>query len=163
MVVFKSFYFFLALILLSACNNDFKTLNSNVNYAFEYDGFKKTLNIKDFNTPYALFFFTQDCGVCEIEIPILNELYKERNFHFIAVLNGVKTLQEAQKIAKDKNLQLPLLYELKASDFLSKASGGIFGVPVIVFYDENGNLNEKFIGLTPKSILEDKIKFLKSL
>lgn len=91
---------------------------------------------------------------------MLNELYKERNFSILAVLNGAKSKEEAQKILLEKKLDLPLLYEAKASSFLSKAVGGIYGVPVIVFYDEKGKINEKFIGLIPKGILENKIKFL---
>ncbi|HEC1728111.1 TPA: TlpA family protein disulfide reductase [Campylobacter lari] len=164
MVATKSFYCFLALISIfffSACsNNEFQTLNSNQNYTFKYDGFEKTLKTQNANQAYALFFFTQDCGACNAQIPMLNELYKERNFPILAVLNGAKSKEEAQKILLEKKLDLPLLYEAKASSFLSKAVGGIYGVPVIVFYDEKGKINEKFIGLTPKSILENKIKFL---
>ncbi|TXE81252.1 redoxin domain-containing protein [Campylobacter peloridis] len=164
MVAFKIFYSFLALVFLvflNACsNNEFKALNSNQNYIFKYDGFEKTLKIQNSNQAYALFFFTQDCGACKAQIPILNELYKDKKFTIIAVLNGVKNQEEAEKIALEKSLDLPLLYESKASLFLSKAVGGIYGVPVIVFFDENANINEKFIGLTPKGILENKIKFL---
>ncbi|EAL5739908.1 TlpA family protein disulfide reductase [Campylobacter lari] len=164
MVATKSFYCFLALISIfffSACsNNEFQTLNSNQNYTFKYDGFEKTLKTQNANQAYALFFFTQDCGACNTQIPMLNELYKERNFPILAVLNGANSKEEAQKILLEKKLDLPLLYEAKASSFLSKAVGGIYGVPVIVFYDEKGKINEKFIGLTPKSVLENKIKFL---
>ncbi|AJC91169.1 TlpA family protein disulfide reductase [Campylobacter subantarcticus] len=164
MVATKIFYCFLALIsifFLNACsNNEFKTLNSKYNYIFDYDGFKKTLKIQNSNHAYALFFLTQDCGACDAQIPILNELYKERKFLILAVLNGVKLKEDAQKILLEKKLDLPLIYEAKASSFLSKAVGGIYGVPVIVFFDEKGNRYEKFIGLTPKSILENKTKFL---
>ncbi|AJC86633.1 TlpA family protein disulfide reductase [Campylobacter sp. RM16704] len=149
------------MFFLSACTErNFKALNSNQNYAFEYDGFKKILKIQDFNSAYAIFFFTQDCGACNAQIPILNEIYKEKKFPIIAVLNGVQFKEEAQKISLEKKLDLPLLYESKASSFLSKAVDGIYGVPVIVFFDENGKVSEKFIGLTPKGILVDKIKIL---
>ncbi|WP_139470898.1 TlpA family protein disulfide reductase [Campylobacter armoricus] len=164
MVVFKSVHCFLAIIFalfLSACTDKiFQTLNSSSDYTFKYNGFEKTLKIQKLNNAYALFFFTQDCGVCKMQIPILNELYKERNFLIIGVLNDVKSIDEARKISLDKNLKLPLLYEAKASSFLSKAVDGIYGVPVVVFFDKNGKMNEKFIGLTPKSILENKIKIL---
>ncbi|EFO9214060.1 TlpA family protein disulfide reductase [Campylobacter lari] len=164
MVTTKSFYCFLALIsvfFFSACsNNEFQTLNSSQSYTFKYDGFEKTLKTQNANQAYALFFFTQDCGACNAQIPMLNELYKERKFPILAVLNGAKSKEEAQKILLEKKLDLPLMYEAKASSFLSKAVGGIYGVPVIVFYDEKGKINEKFIGLTPKSVLENKIKFL---
>ncbi|MCR6572746.1 TlpA family protein disulfide reductase [Campylobacter insulaenigrae] len=163
MVVLKKFYIFLALaFLLSSCaNNEFKALNGDENLEFLYDGFQKTLKIKDQNQPYALFFLTSDCGVCKAQIPILNELYKTRKFKIIAVLNGVKDKNEAQQNILEKNILFPLLYQAKASLFLSKAVGDIYGVPVIVFVDENGILKEKFIGLTPKNILENQIKLLK--
>ncbi|WP_291951492.1 TlpA disulfide reductase family protein [Campylobacter sp.] len=163
MVVFKKFYIFLALIfILNACaSNEFKVLNSDKNLEFLYDGFEKTLKIKDQNQPYALFFLTQDCGVCKAQIPILNTLYKMRNFKIIAVLNGVSDEDKARQNIIEKNILFPLLYQTKASLFLSKAVGGVYGVPVIVFIDENGVLKEKFIGLTPKNILENQIKLLK--
>ncbi|RKO64819.1 hypothetical protein CKA54_02740 [Campylobacter sp. P255] len=164
MVAVKSFYCFLALIsvfFLSACsNNEFQTLNSKQNYIFDYDGFEKTLKIQNSNHAYALFFFTQDCGACNAQIPMLNELYKEKKFPILAVLSGVRSKTQAQNVIELKKLDLPLVYEAKASSFLSKAVGGIYGVPVIVFFDEKGNMNEKFIGLTPKSVLENKIKIL---
>ncbi|WP_269088391.1 conjugal transfer protein TraF, partial [Campylobacter armoricus] len=52
----------------------FQTLNSSSDYTFKYNGFEKTLKIQKLNNAYALFFFTQDCGVCKMQIPILNEL-----------------------------------------------------------------------------------------
>ncbi|WP_139453030.1 conjugal transfer protein TraF, partial [Campylobacter armoricus] len=53
----------------------FQTLNSSSDYTFKYNGFEKTLKIQKLNNAYALFFFTQDCGVCKMQIPILNELF----------------------------------------------------------------------------------------
>lgn len=162
MVFLKNIHFILVLsvaFFLSACGkNEFKSLNET--YNFSYDGYEKILKIENVNSAYALFFLAKDCGACDAQIPILNELSKEKNFKILAVLNGLYSKEEAKDIALSKHLELPLLYEIKASSFLSKAVDGIYGVPVVVFFNDEGFLDEKFIGLTPKNILENKIKLL---
>ncbi|MCC3133442.1 thioredoxin, partial [Campylobacter jejuni] len=52
-------------------------------------------------------------------------------------------------------------YEKRAAKYLSSAIGEIYGVPVLSFFKE-GKMDEKFIGLTPYSILEKEIKKVKS-
>ncbi|OOY00722.1 thioredoxin, partial [Campylobacter coli] len=47
-----------------------------------------------------------------------------------------------------------MFYEKKAAKYLSSAVGEIYGVPVLSFFKES-KMDEKFIGLTPYSVLEN--------
>lgn len=147
----------LSLCFLGCFDNTFKALHSDKDYKFSFNGVKKELYFGS-NKAYALAFFTKDCGVCEEQIKILNTL---NDFEFLVVLGDAKDEDDALKWAKNKKLILPLFYEKRASEFLARGVGGIYGVPVIVFFDKKGILNAKFTGLTPQSVLKAKILSLK--
>ena len=151
---FKAFALALSLCFLGCFDNKFSTLEGK-SYTFSYNGFEKRLSYGE-NKPYALVFLTKDCGVCKEQIRILNKL-APLAFEFLVVLRDVKDKEEAQIWAKDKNLTLPLFYEARASEFFSRAVGGVYGVPVIVFFDEKGVLAKKLIGLTPQSVLSKEL------
>ncbi|TKX28725.1 thioredoxin [Campylobacter sp. MIT 12-5580] len=154
--------FILALVLFfSACfENNFKALNSNKIYEFSFDGFEKKLDFKQ-EKPFALVFFTKDCGVCKEQIAILKELRKLHEFDFLTILGDAKDEKDALVWADEKELDFTLFYERKASEFFSKAVGGIYGVPVIVLYDKEGFKTKEFIGLTPQNLLaKELIKLL---
>lgn len=147
----------LSLCFLGCFDSDFKALYSEKSYKFSFNGVKKELHFGS-NKAYALAFFTKDCGVCEEQIKILKAL---DDFEFLVVLGDAKDENEALKWAKNKKLTLPLFYEKRASEFLARGVGGIYGVPVIAFFDKKGILNAKFTGLTPQSVLSAKILSLK--
>lgn len=144
-----------SLCFIACFDNDFRALNTDKRYNFVYDGLEKELHFSK-DKAYALVFFTKDCGVCKEQIAALKEL-RDYDFDFLGVLADAKDEKDALSWALNYDFDFSLLYERKAGDFLSKAVGGIFGVPVIVFFDKQGKMKEKFIGLTPKSILEKNI------
>lgn len=150
----------LSLCFLGCFDNNFKALHSEKSYKFSFNGVKKQLDFGS-NSPYALAFFTKDCGVCEEQIRILNALNTLYDFEFLVVLGDAKDENDALKWAKNKNLTLPLFYEKRASEFLARGVGGIYGVPVIAFFDKKGILNAKFTGLSPQSVLGEKLIVLK--
>ena len=148
-------------LCFSGCfDNAFDALHSDKDYKFSFNGVKKELHFGS-NKAYALAFFTKDCGVCKEQIAILNTLNALYDFEFLVVLGDVKDKNEALIWAENKKLTLPLFYEKRASEFLARGVGGIYGVPVIVFFDKKGILNTKFTGLTPQSVLNAKILSLK--
>lgn len=151
----KAFALAISLCFLACFDNKFGTTNGQA-YEFSFNGFEKRLSYGE-NKPYALVFFTKDCGVCKEQIRILNELQTLHNFEFLVVLKDAQDKEYALLWAQSKNLNLPLFYEARASDFLSRAVGGVWGVPVIVFVDEKGILGKKFNGLTPQSVLEKEL------
>lgn len=151
----KAFALALSLCFVACFDNTFATTEDKA-YKFSFNGFEKRLSYGE-SKPYALVFFTKDCGVCGEQIRVLNALKKRYDFEFLAVLNDAQSKMDAQIWAQKKNLALPLFYEARAGDFLSRAVGGIYGVPVIVFADEMGILGKKFNGLTPQSVLEKEL------
>lgn len=152
---FKAFILALSLCFAGCFDNKFTTTEGKA-YKFSFNGFEKRLSYGE-NKPYALVFFTKDCGVCGEQIRVLNALKERYDFEFLVVLSGVKDKADAQLWAQKKNLTLPLFYGARASEFLSRAVGGIYGVPVIVFVGENGILGKTFSGLTPQSVLDKEL------
>ena len=154
----KAFILALMLFFANACdfNKAFVALNSDKDYKFEFNGFEKRLHLNT-QKPYALVFFTKDCGVCKEQIKILNSLNQIYSFDFFIILNDASNKEDARLWAENKDLFLPLFYEKRAVNFLSRAVGSIYAVPVIVFVDEKGILGKKFIGLTPQSALSKEI------
>ncbi|EAL7651526.1 TPA: conjugal transfer protein TraF [Campylobacter jejuni] len=159
-------YFFALIIALFfvACDSgeNFKALNNDKTYNFAYNGFEKSLKLNDKAQNFALVFFTKDCGVCKEQIPILQNLAKNYDFNIFVVLGDANDANDAKAWADEKGLSnLAMFYEKRAAKYLSSAIGEIYGVPVLSFFKE-GKMDEKFIGLTPYSILEKEIKKVKS-
>ena len=120
-----------------------------------------TENQKD-SAPFALFFFTTSCGVCKAQIPILQEIASESassGARIYAILGNVPNEQKAREYASANAMSLPLFYEGEAKRFFSQIVGGVKGVPAIVVFDKGGRVKERFIGLTPKSIISGALSF----
>ena len=163
-VAFKAFTLALSLFICGGCDfgRDFTALNSEQSYKFSFNGFEKRLNLGT-QKPFVLAFFTKDCGVCKMQISILNALkiensdLKTAQIDFFIVLNDAANKAEAMLYAQSHDIKFPLFYEKRASEFLSKAVGGIYGVPVMVLFDKQGIQRRLFIGLTPQSVLEKEL------
>ena len=116
-----------------------------------------TENQKD-SAPFALFFFTTSCGVCKAQIPILQEIASGNGgTRIYAILGNVPNEQKAREYASANAMSLPLFYEGEAKRFFSQIVGGVKGVPAIVVFDKEGRVKERFIGLTPKSVLKSSL------
>ncbi len=146
---------FLAAFFLNGCefNRNFAALNSEKSYKFEFNGFEKRLHFGS-QKPFALVFFGKNCGVCKAQMRVLNELKNAQEFDFFVVLNEAANKADATLYATSHDINFPLFYEPKASEFLARAVGGIYGVPVIVLFDKQGLKTQTFIGLTPQNVLE---------
>lgn len=154
------FIILLNLAFLGCFEKKFDAINADKPYIFEFDGFKKSLNYGK-TEPYALIFFTKDCGACKEQIATLNKVQQIHAFSLIAVLNDAANRADAEAWADKYGLKAPLIYEPRAADFLSRAVGGIYGVPVLVFFDKMGTQKASFLGLTPQSVIEREILSLK--
>ncbi|MCD8213315.1 MAG: redoxin family protein [Campylobacter sp.] len=110
--------------------------------------------------PYALFFFGTDCGVCKAQIPDLNKLYKEYGdkIEFIGILGPSKGFDKDMALLKEHAVEFKTTSDKISVDYFSKAVGGVTGVPVVYFFDKSGKMSGKFIGLTPKNVLESAIR-----
>ena len=154
---------FFAAFFLNACdfNRNFAALNSEKQYKFEFNGFEKRLHFGS-QKPFGLVFFGKNCGVCKAQMRVLNELKNAQKFDFFVVLNDSPNKADATLYAQSHDIKFPLFYEQKASEFLARAVGGIYGVPVIVFFDKQGLKTQTFIGFTPQNVLEKELSRLSS-
>ena len=154
---------FFAAFFLNACdfNRNFAALNSQKQYKFEFNGFEKRLHFGS-QKPFGLVFFGKNCGVCKAQMRVLNELKNAQEFDFFVVLNEAANKADATLYAQDHDIKFPLFYEQKASEFLARAVGGIYGVPVIVFFDKEGLKTQTFIGFTPQNVLDKVLLNLSS-
>ena len=112
------------------------------------------------SAPFVLFFFTTTCGVCKAQIPILQEIASEsasNGARIYAILGNAPNEQKAREYASANAMSLPLFYEGEAKRFFSQIVGGVKGVPAIVVFDKEGRVKERFIGLTPKSVLKSSL------
>lgn len=108
------------------------------------------------STPFILFFFTTTCDVCKAQIPILQEMANE-NIRIYGILGNIPSVEKAKKYTQSNAITLPIFYESKAKQFFTQVIGGVKGVPVVIIFDKDGKIKKRFIGLTPKSILNNAI------
>lgn len=152
----QNFVIFIA-IFFAGCDDGIIALNSQKALKFEFSPKNKSLKLQE-NVAFGLFFFTKNCGACSEQVKIINEILKSENFKFIAILGDAINYEDATKTAFKKDIKFPLVFDKDSAKFLSNAVGGVLGVPAIYFYDKNGKFSKKFLGLTPKIILQNEIK-----
>lgn len=158
----RKFLLFFIAFFLSACVSEYDkhhiTLNDPNGVDTQFSPKDRSLKIDD--KPFLLFFFGFDCGVCKKQIPDLNELYAQyaNSINFIAILGPSKGFDKDMALLNEHNVKFKSISDKISVDYFSKAVGGVMGVPVVYIYDKNGKMRSKFIGLTPKSVLEKEIK-----
>lgn len=158
MNLFKCLCVGIVAILLCGCfesGGEFDALNAGkISVVYE----NQTLKIAESRADSApqnfiLFFFTSTCGVCKAQIPIL-EQSSAQGIKIYAILGDMPDINKASAFVSAHKISLPLFYESSAKRFFSQIVGGVKGVPVVVVFDKNGRMKERFIGLTPKGILK---------
>ena len=78
----------------------------------------------------------------------------------MAVLNSAPNIELAKEIADEKRVKIPVIYDDESVEYLSNIVGGITGVPAIFFYDKDGKMSTKFLGLVPKNRILEQIRQL---
>ena len=139
--------------VISAYGRKFPIVNFRWTLGFAFDNLPKTV------TEVDGFNFADTVYVPDKCIP---EQITKFHFH--------KELLEPNKAYKEGIIDAVMWYNNPfmndnvvtpgSVDYFSKAVGGVMGVPVIYFFDKDGKMRSKFIGLTPKSVLESAIRSL---
>lgn len=113
-----------------------------------------------YEKPYLLFFFTKTCGACKEAIPYLNELAQkyQGQIEVIGILGGSSRSDDDITFLKKYNVTFKMISEPQSSEYFSKAVGGVYGVPLFAFFSEDGKEMKRFLGLVPKSLLEETAK-----
>ncbi|MDR2341783.1 MAG: TlpA family protein disulfide reductase [Campylobacteraceae bacterium] len=160
----KILFFAVLAIFFNGCSKNIGeknhiALNSQIPIKTIFSASNKTLALED-NRPFMLFFFSSDCGACKEAIAYMNffdEKYAE-NFKVIGVMGGSLGLDNDIKLLKNYDIKFKVISDAKSVDYLSRAVGGIYGVPVFYIYDKDGRLTNKYLGLTPQNKLEESVK-----
>ena len=145
-------------VILSVSEESQKKNNRDSSPTAQNDNLKKIAESRADSAPqnFILFFFTSTCGVCKAQIPILEQL-SAQGIKIYAILGDMPDISKASAFASAHKISLPLFYESSAKRFFSQIVGGVKGVPVVVVFDKNGRMKERFIGLTPKGILKSAL------
>ncbi len=152
-------------LILAGCGSGLKhhmALNDKDGFDTIYDPALKELKIANWNEPYILFFFTTMCGACTAQVPALNELVKEygSKIKVIGVMGNSLGFDGDMTALKDKGVEFMSVSTKKSVDYFSNIVGGIMGTPVTYVFDKNGKISKQFLGLYPKSALENELKLL---
>jgi thiol-disulfide isomerase/thioredoxin len=110
--------------------------------------------------PVIINFWATWCGPCRFEIPMMNELHRKYAPKGLVIV-GISTDDEGATIVKPFLKELPIEYTtyLKGSDTEEKF-GGIWALPTTIFFDKNGKQVDKFLGVQPREVFEQKIQKL---
>ena len=136
---------FFIILSICGCDDGILALNSKEPFYFKFKNSELTLTNHD---SFGLIFITKECGACKEQLKYL----KNSKFNFIVVLGDAKDINDALNFAKDKDINFPLIFDKDSVLFLSNAVGGISGVPATFIYNKDNK--KRFLGLTPKSVIE---------
>ncbi len=161
----RAIFAIMALFLLGGCFDSHERHHIALNNS---DGITTTYfpRTKELQTskkqPLILFFFTKECKACRVELKSLNELALKfgKEAEFVGIINSkIGSIEELEEEEGEK-IEFMVIADYSSVDYFSKAVGGVFGVPTLFIFDSNGKFYKKFLGLTPKEILEKELKFL---
>jgi len=123
----------------------------------DLQGTRQTLSAHK-GTVVLLNFWSTTCPPCVVELPSLNELYKEQR-HAGLLVFGI-ALDPAEKPVRDLVAKLKIEFPtmLDSNKDVYFDSYGLFGQPVSVIIDRTGIVREKIIGAVDWSSPQIKAK-----
>ena len=120
------------------------------------------VSLSDFKGQVVLLnFWATWCGPCKYEIPTfvkLQDKYRDRGVAFLG-LSVDDPLDKLKPFAEKYSINYPLLVGLGHED-LQDAYGPIYGIPITVMIDRQGNICKTHTGLATEAQLEKEISAL---
>ncbi|HOJ37355.1 MAG TPA: TlpA disulfide reductase family protein [Ignavibacteriales bacterium] len=118
----------------------------------------KVIKLSNYKNKVVLIdFWATWCPPCRKSIPDLialkNEM-KDKDFEIIGISLDQQTKPDVVPFIKNNGINYPVGYYNK--DVINKF-GGVEAIPTIFLVDKKGNVVDKFVGLTDKSILINRI------
>ncbi len=115
-------------------------------------------NVADYKGRVLLLdFWATWCGPCKLEIPHLIELQNEYRDAGLTVV-GINYDDNADEAAPPYAAKVGMNYlNVRGTDAL-KAEYGVIGLPTIVIYGRDGNIEMNRAGYVEKKVLVDKIE-----
>jgi len=107
-----------------------------------------------------LNFWATWCGPCKAEIPSLVELQNQYRDDLVILGFSVDdTVEKMRPYAAEYQINYPLLVGNGRED-VQEAFGPLYGIPVSVIIDREGNIAKKHSGIATKAQFEREIKAL---
>ena len=124
-----------------------------------YDADGNPVNLSDyFGKPIVLNFWASWCGPCQREMPHFEQAYLDmgEDIHFIMVnmTTGRETQKSAQDFLDETGYTFPVLFDL---DMDAAYTYGVYSLPMTVFIDANGNVQDLAFGAISEETLLSKI------
>ncbi len=113
--------------------------------------------------PTIWFFFTENCGVCKEAIPHLNALAKvyEGEIEVLGVLGRGMGEAKDRAFLERYEIGFKVISERNSAEYLSRAFGGVRGVPALFMLDELGRIKRQYFGLVPRAMLDEGARVLR--
>ena len=108
--------------------------------------------------PIVLNFWASWCGPCQMEMPHFEQAYLDmgEQIHFVMVnmTGGRETQKSAQDFLDATGYTFPVLFDLEMD---AAYAYGVYSLPMTVFVDEKGNVQDLAIGAIDEATLLAKI------
>ena len=108
--------------------------------------------------PVLINFFASWCTVCEVELPGIEQAYKQHQADGFTVV-GVNTLESGDGLAfyRRMNLTFPAVYDPGNPGRIGAAYGVTQGLPASVFVDRTGNVQLIQYGPVTKALIDQEL------
>ena len=108
--------------------------------------------------PMVLNFWASWCGPCQMEMPHFEQAYldmgEEITFFMVNMTGGRETQKSAQEFLDSTGYTFPVYFDL---DMDAAYAYGVYSLPMTVFVDEQGNVQDLAIGAIDEATLLSKI------
>jgi thiol-disulfide isomerase/thioredoxin len=105
-------------------------------------------------------FWATWCAPCREEIPHFNEIYAEfrdDGLDIIAISMDEEGAEVVRPFVAENGMTYPVVL---GSDQVAEAFGGVVGFPTTYLVDREGKVVDRWVGVIPPRILEEKVRAL---
>jgi thiol-disulfide isomerase/thioredoxin len=127
-----------------------------------YDGEENPVKLSDyFGKPIVLNFWASWCGPCQMEMPHFEQAYldlgEDVQFLMVNMTGGRETRKSAQDFLDEMGYTFPVLFDL---DMDALYNYRVYSLPMTVFIDGAGNVQDMAIGAIDEATLLSKIALI---
>ena len=127
-----------------------------------YDGEQNPVKLSQYSgKPIVLNFWASWCGPCQMEMPHFEKAYldlgEDVQFLMVNMTSGRETLKSAQDFLAETGYTFPVLFDL---DLDAAYTYGAYSLPMTVFIDTQGNVQDVAIGAIDEATLLSKIALI---
>ena len=119
----------------------------------------RSVSLSDYHGKVVILdFWAPWCPPCRREIPdfiALQNQYASQGLQVIGI--GLDQPNNVAAFAQQQGINYPVVI---GDDAITNLYGGISGIPTTFFIDRQGNIKNRFVGFTRKSVFEEEIKKL---